>query len=76
MALHRHRILSAVLGVLAWSGGAFAADEDIVYTARPGDTLIGLQKQLLAAPFGRKGVMLHNRIAEAWLRVEARSAQV
>ncbi|HMV62472.1 MAG TPA: FecR domain-containing protein [Rhodocyclaceae bacterium] len=90
MALHRHRILSAVLGVLAWSGGAFAADEDIVYTARPGDTLIGLQKQLLAAPFGWKGVMLHNRIAEprriptgtqvripeAWLRVEARSAQV
>lgn len=90
MAFHRLRFLSAVLGMLTCTGGAWAADEDIVYTARPGDTLIGLQKQLLAAPFGWKGVMLHNRIAEprripagtavripeSWLRVEARSARV
>jgi len=77
------------VGVLA-SSGVVAAERELIYTTRSGDTLIGLERQFLAAPFGWKNLQLHNRvldslrvpvgaklrIPEAWLRIEPRVARV
>ncbi|MBN9697832.1 MAG: hypothetical protein J0L85_18750, partial [Zoogloea sp.] len=77
------------MGALA-SCGAVAAERELIYTTRSGDTLIGLERQFLAAPFGWKNLQLHNRvldslrvpvgaklrIPEAWLRIEPRMARV
>lgn len=57
---------------------------------RSGDTLVGLERQFLAAPFGWKNLQLHNRvldslrvpvgaklrIPEAWMRIEPQTARV
>lgn len=89
MAFKLSRILASVLGVLA-SSGISAADLEVIYTTRPGDTLIGLEKQFLAAPHGWQGLQALNnvdrprripvgssiRIPEDWLRVEPRTARV
>lgn len=78
------------LVVLTATAGAGAADVDLIYSTRAGDTLIGLEKRFLAAPFGWQGLKSHNRILnpmrlpvgsqlripEGWLRVEPRSARV
>jgi len=83
------RILGVAAGLLA-GGSALAADLEVIYTTRAGDTLIGLEKRFLAAPFGWKGLKVHNggvnplrvpigsqlRIPERWLRVEPRTARV
>ncbi len=77
------------MGALA-SCGALAADRELIYTTRSGDTLIGLERQFLAAPFGWKNLQLHNRvldslrvpvgaklrIPEAWMRIEPKMARV
>lgn len=82
-------LLGAALG-LAASSGVFASDLEVIYTTRAGDTLIGLERQYLSAPFGWKGVKALNRIGnpmripvgtplripESWLRVEPRIARV
>lgn len=84
-----HRVLSGV-AVLTVAAGALAADVEVIYSTRAGDTLIGLERQFLAAPFGWKGLQSRNhipnparmpigsqlRIPEGWLRVEPRSARV
>lgn len=78
------------LVVLTAATGAGAADVDLIYSTRAGDTLIGLEKRFLAPPFGWQGLQSHNRIPnpahlqvgsqlripEGWLRVERRSARV
>ena len=61
MACSSFRILSVVLGLAACSC-SIAADLEVIYTTRAGDTLIGLEKQFLASPFGWKGLRTHNRI--------------
>ena len=89
MACSSFRILSVVLGLAACSC-SIAADLEVIYTTRAGDTLIGLEKQFLASPFGWQGLRTHNRIGspmrmpigtplripESWLRVEPRTARV
>ncbi len=89
MVSHLFRPLGLVAGVLA-SSVAGAAGFELTYTTRAGDTLIGLEKQFLAAPFGWNALRLHNRLAdplrlpvgaqlripEAWLRIEPRMARV
>ena len=76
--------------MLTAAAGTLAADVEVIYSTRAGDTLIGLERQFLAAPFGWKGLQSRNRIPnpsrmpvgsqlripEAWLRVEPRSARV
>jgi len=83
------RTLGVAAGLLA-GGSALAADLEVIYTTRAGDTLLGLEKRFLAAPFGWKGLQVHNggvnplrvpigsqlRIPERWLRVEPRTARV
>ena len=83
------RILAVAASALVASG-AGASDLEVIYTTRAGDTLIGLERQFLAAPFGWKGLKLHNRlvdpmripvgaplrIPESWLRIEPRTARV
>ena len=89
MVCYPFRILGVTAGLLA-GGSALAADLEVIYTTRAGDTLIGLEKRFLAAPFGWKGLKVHNggvnplrvpigsqlRIPERWLRVEPRTARV
>ncbi len=89
MARQSVRLLAAALGLAACST-VLSADLEVIYTTRAGDTLIGLERQYLAAPFGWKGVKALNRIGnpmripvgtplripENWLRVEPRTARV
>ncbi len=89
MAFPSFRILSVVVGMLS-GFSAVAGDLEVIYTTRAGDTLIGLERQFLANPFGWKGLKTHNRIGspmhmpvgaplripESWLRVEPRTARV
>lgn len=89
MARTFFRVLSGIV-VLTAAAGAGAADVEVIYSTRAGDTLIGLEKRFLAAPFGWKGLQSRNhisdparmpvgsqlRIPEGWLRVEPRSARV
>lgn len=89
MAFPSFRILGVVAGMLS-GFSAFAADLEVIYTTRAGDTLIGLERQFLASPFGWKGLKIRNRIGspmhmpvgtplripESWLRVEPRTARV
>ncbi len=83
MAFPSFRILGVVAGMLS-GFSAFAADLEVIYTTRAGDTLIGLERQFLASPFSWKGLKIRNRIGspmhmpvgtplripESWLRVE------
>ena len=83
------RILGVVVGMFSGFSAA-AGDIEVIYTTRAGDTLIGLERQFLASPFGWKGLKTHNRIGspmhmpvgaslripESWLRVEPRTARV
>jgi hypothetical protein len=83
------RILGVVVGMLS-GFSAIAGDLEVIYTTRAGDTLIGLERQFLASPFGWKRLKTHNRIGspmlmpvgtplripESWLRVEPRTARV
>jgi hypothetical protein len=83
------RVLSGIV-VLTAAAGAGASDVEVIYSTRAGDTLIGLEKRFLTAPFGWKGLQSRNhisnparmpvgsqlRIPEAWLQVEPRSARV
>ncbi|MCK6387193.1 MAG: LysM peptidoglycan-binding domain-containing protein, partial [Zoogloea sp.] len=76
--------------VLMAAAGVLAADVEVIYSTRPGDTLIGLERQFLAPPFGWKGLQSLNhvpnparmpvgsklRIPEGWLRAEPRVARV
>ena len=89
MARTLFRVLSGIV-VLTAAAGAGASDVEVIYSTRAGDTLIGLEKRFLTAPFGWKGMQSRNhisnparmpvgsqlRIPEAWLRVEPRSARV
>lgn len=89
MARTLFRVLSGIV-VLTAAAGAGASDVEVIYSTRAGDTLIGLEKRFLTAPFGWKGLQSRNhisnparmpvgsqlRIPEAWLRVEPRSARV
>ena len=89
MARTLFRVLSGIV-VLTAAVGAGASDVEVIYSTRAGDTLIGLEKRFLTAPFGWKGLQSRNhisdparmpvgsqlRIPEAWLRVEPRSARV
>lgn len=82
-------VLSGIF-VLTTAVGALAADGEVIYSTRAGDTLIGLERQFLAAPFGWRNLQSLNhvphparmpvgsqlRIPEGWLRVEPRSARV
>lgn len=84
------RLLAAALGLAIACPGIHAADLEIIYTTRAGDTLIGLERQYLSAPFGWKGVKALNRISnpmripvgtplripENWLRAEPHTARV
>jgi hypothetical protein len=54
VAFPSFRILGVVAGMLS-GFSAFAADLEVIYTTRAGDTLIGLERQFLASPFGWKG---------------------
>ena len=77
-------------GLVVLTASTGAADADLIYSTRAGDTLIGVEKRFLAAPFGWQGLKSHNRIInpnsipvgsqlripEGWLRVEPRSARV
>lgn len=72
------------------SSAALAADQEIIYTTRAGDTLLGLEQRYLSAPFGWKNIKALNRIGdpmripvgtpvrlyERWLRTEPRTARV
>lgn len=83
------RSLSLLAGLLV-ACGVCAAERELTYVTRPGDTLIGLEHQFLAAQFSWKNLQRHNhvfdslrmpvgarlRIPEAWLRIEPRVAQV
>lgn len=86
---HSLRSLGLLASLLV-TCGAYAADRDLTYVTRPGDTLIGLEREFLAAPFSWKNLQRYNhvfdtlrmpigarlRIPEAWLRIEPRVAQV
>lgn len=90
MARQSVRLLGAAFGLAAACSGVHAADLEVIYTTRAGDTLIGLERQYLSAPFGWKGIKALNRIGnpmrvpvgtplripENWLRAVPHTARV
>ncbi|HRH73579.1 MAG TPA: LysM peptidoglycan-binding domain-containing protein, partial [Zoogloea sp.] len=90
MARHPVPLLATALGLALAGPGVHAADLEIVYTTRAGDTLIGLERQYLSAPFGWRGLKALNRIGnpmrlpvgtplripENWLRAQPHTARV
>lgn len=90
VARHSVPLLATALGLALAGPGVHAADLEVVYTTRAGDTLIGLERQYLSAPFGWKGLKALNRIGnpmrlpvgsplripENWLRAQPHTARV
>ena len=89
MFCHSIRSLFVATGLFA-AGCAIATEQEVVYTARTGDTLIALEKRFLANPYVWKNLKTRNRIVDpmripvgtavripvGWLRAEPLTARV
>jgi len=60
---HSIRSLFVATGLFA-AGCAIATEQEVVYTARTGDTLIALEKRFLANPYVWKNLKTRNRIVD------------